>query len=107
MTTPKVDMRDTHASRLAELERQIAALKDPAAVHVNMLRGGIAKPTWEQIKHIYPAEVAELEKREADLAEKLRHRDNMLAEAEVFIRDISSPARKYVLWLAAYGRMER
>lgn len=30
------------------------ALTDPNVVHLNMLRGGIAKPSWEQIKHIYP-----------------------------------------------------
>jgi hypothetical protein len=29
-------------------------LTDPVVVHVNMLRGTIAKPTWEQIKHLYP-----------------------------------------------------
>jgi 23S rRNA C2498 (ribose-2'-O)-methylase RlmM len=30
------------------------ALTDPNVVHLNMLRGGIAKPSWDQIKHIYP-----------------------------------------------------
>lgn len=29
-------------------------LSDPVVVHANMLRGTIAKPTWEQIKHLYP-----------------------------------------------------
>lgn len=29
-------------------------LTDPVVVHVNMLRGTIAKPTWEHIKHLYP-----------------------------------------------------
>ncbi len=28
-------------------------LKDPAVVHINMLRGGIAKPTPTQIGHLY------------------------------------------------------
>jgi hypothetical protein len=32
-------------------------LADPAAVHVNMLRGGIAKPTVAQIWHLYGAEL--------------------------------------------------
>ena len=27
---------------------------DPNVVHINMLRGTLAKPTWEQIKHLYP-----------------------------------------------------
>jgi len=31
-----------------------AILKDPAAVHLNMLRGGIAMPSLENIKHLYP-----------------------------------------------------
>lgn len=29
-------------------------LTDPVVVHANMLRGTIAKPNWEQIKHLYP-----------------------------------------------------
>jgi hypothetical protein len=31
-----------------------AILKDPVAVHLNMLRGGIAMPSLENIKHLYP-----------------------------------------------------
>jgi hypothetical protein len=39
-----------------------ALLSDPNAVHVNMLRGEIAKPSWEQMKHLRPEEsAAELE----------------------------------------------
>jgi hypothetical protein len=34
-----------------------ALLSDPTAVHANMLRGTIAKPTWDQIKHLYPDDV--------------------------------------------------
>lgn len=34
-----------------------ASLQDPVAVHANMLRGTIAKPSWEQIKHLYPVEM--------------------------------------------------
>jgi hypothetical protein len=29
-------------------------LQDPIAVHLNMLRGDIAKPSWANIKHLYP-----------------------------------------------------
>ena len=29
-------------------------LRDPNIVFINMLRGGIAKPTWAQIKSLYP-----------------------------------------------------
>lgn len=31
-------------------------LTDPLVVHANMLRGTIAKPTWENIQHLYPEE---------------------------------------------------
>lgn len=31
-------------------------LQDPQSVYINMLMGKIAKPSWEQIKHIYIAE---------------------------------------------------
>ena len=37
----------------AEIERLRAALQDPATVHINMLRGIIAKPTLAQIIHLY------------------------------------------------------
>jgi hypothetical protein len=39
-----------------------ARLADPNAVHINMLRGTIAKPTLPQIKHLYP----EIKKAEAE-----------------------------------------
>lgn len=42
--------------RYQDLKRKLA---DPAAVHVNMLRGDIAKPSIGQIRHLY-AEVDEL-----------------------------------------------
>jgi hypothetical protein len=35
---------------------QIAVLSDPAAVHLNMLRGGIAKPSVPNIWHLYGEE---------------------------------------------------
>lgn len=34
-------------------------LLDPSVVHINMLRGTIAKPTWDQIKHLYPERFAD------------------------------------------------
>jgi len=37
----------------AEIERVRALLKDPNAVHINMLRGVIALPSADQIRHIY------------------------------------------------------
>jgi hypothetical protein len=75
--------------RIAEIK---AALADPNGVQANMLSGRIAKPTWQQIKHLYPVEIAELEaalakaKETADseFTAKLRYRDErMAAEAEV------------------------
>ena len=75
--------------RIAELK---AALADPNRVHANMLSGRIAKPTWQQIKHLYPVEIAEREAAlakaketaDAEFTAKLRYRDErMAAEAEV------------------------
>ncbi|MFY8100790.1 MAG: hypothetical protein ACOVOA_12620, partial [Allorhizobium sp.] len=34
------------------------ALRDPATVHINMLRGGIAKPTPAQVGHLYRGDEA-------------------------------------------------
>ena len=43
----------TLAAELAVAQQREAALTDPICVHVNMLRGTIAKPTLEQIIHLY------------------------------------------------------
>lgn len=40
-------------AELAVAQQREAALSDPICVHVNMLRGTIAKPTLEQIIHLY------------------------------------------------------
>lgn len=47
---------DVHCKSEEELQ---ALLKDPVAVHLNMLRGSIAKPTPSQIGHLYRGEEAE------------------------------------------------
>lgn len=48
---------DRAAALADEHEATIAAgLQYPVAVHANMLRGTIAKPSWEQIMHLYPVE---------------------------------------------------
>lgn len=39
---------------LAKAEGEIAKLSDPLAVHINMVRGTIAKPSIENIRHLYP-----------------------------------------------------
>lgn len=43
----------TCADAVDEITRLRAALSDPVAVHINMLRGVIAKPTLAQIVHLY------------------------------------------------------
>ncbi len=49
--------RRAEQSVRAEIE---ASLKDPTTVHVNMLRGSIATPGWEQFLHLFPKERAEI-----------------------------------------------
>ena len=49
-----IDAARVHRNDLrAEIERTYALLKDPNVVAINMLRGVIALPSVEQIKHIY------------------------------------------------------
>lgn len=45
------------AAILQSDQQQAELLSDPTAVHVNMLRGGIAKPTPANIWHIYGREL--------------------------------------------------
>jgi hypothetical protein len=37
-----------------ELAAQSELLSNPIAVHINMCRGTIAKPSWENLRHLYP-----------------------------------------------------
>ena len=63
--------RDAALASLAEMKAMIA---DSVAVHVNMLRGAIAKPSVENIRHLYPeiaASLAEKERRIGELEEAL------------------------------------
>ena len=55
---------DLHTAALARAERaeaELAKLADPNAVHVSMLAGTVAKPSWDQIKHIYAREAERAE----------------------------------------------
>lgn len=59
MSFPEIP--DDDADFTPELARKIIAkyheiLSNPVAVHLNMLRGGIARPSWSQIQHLYPEE---------------------------------------------------
>lgn len=51
-------IRLTRASDRAAMQVAVEALADPVAVHANMLCGAIAKPSWENIKHLYSADLA-------------------------------------------------
>jgi len=46
-------MGEEIADLRAEIERTYALLKDPNVVSINMLRGVIALPSADQIRHIY------------------------------------------------------
>lgn len=70
--------------RTEKAEAELAKLADPDAVHANMLRGTIAKPSWAQIKHLYAGEA---DKAEALLAEAQFERDNNRAKLEVKKRE--------------------
>ena len=52
------DSSSSSCSRCVELEQELAAVKailaDPVAVHVNVLRGTIAKLSDANVKHVYP-----------------------------------------------------
>lgn len=50
------DERDTAQSRIAELEAEVARLRDPQAVFASMMAGTIATPTYDQLQHLYPEE---------------------------------------------------
>ena len=69
----------THPANVATLE---AALLDPASVHQNMLRGTIAKPSWDQIKHLYPTEFAAREAENEALKISRAHSDGVRNEKQ-------------------------
>ena len=65
----------------AENERltaELAKLSDPEAVHVNLLRGSIARPTWDRIRHVYAGESAA---RDRAVAEAVREAAKAVAYA--------------------------
>lgn len=64
-----VSAANTLEAQAEEIARLKAGLADPAVVHLNMLRGVIAKPDMGQIGHLYP-EIA-------------RERDALKAQIEV------------------------
>jgi hypothetical protein len=54
----RAELYTTALARAEKAEAELAKMADPNAVHVSMLAGTIAKLSWQQIKHIYAAEVA-------------------------------------------------
>lgn len=58
-------------SDIAEFKRVLQVLADPVAVHGNMLRGTIAKPSFENMLHLYPEEAAELKAAEREACAKV------------------------------------
>jgi hypothetical protein len=60
------------AGRAVAAEAEFARLQDPNAVHVNMLRGTIAKPTWSQIEHLYTEEAARLREPAGEVGEMVK-----------------------------------
>ena len=56
ITRLRADLAEAQ-TKIARLEAGLEILRgNPVAVHLNMLNGNIAKPTWEHIKHLYLAE---------------------------------------------------
>jgi hypothetical protein len=45
---------DAYNAAVRELSTQNELLSNPIAVHINMVRGVIAKPSWENLRHLYP-----------------------------------------------------
>jgi hypothetical protein len=63
------DMQERLTAAEAKAVRLEGALSDPVAVHANILRGTIAKPTVEQIIHIYGADALRAALTEGDTNE--------------------------------------
>jgi len=67
---------DALSARVKELEADHALLTDPIAVHINMCRGTISKPSWGNIRHLYPR-IYELEAAESRALRAEQERDEL------------------------------
>jgi len=65
---------------------ELEKLQDPVAVHINMLSGRIAKPTWAHIKHLYPEQFP-------DVAQPMRMAGGDWAQL-LTLRDVMKTAYK-------------
>jgi hypothetical protein len=61
---------------IAQVEEIQAKLQDPTAVHLNMLRGDIAKPSVDLIRHLYPEIDEQLTALTAQVERVTRERDD-------------------------------
>lgn len=55
-TSPNSVVADYATTETPEPDAVREKLKDPTFVHLNMLAGSIAKPSWVNIQHLYPDE---------------------------------------------------
>lgn len=70
---------EAHNAAIREAVAQVEILSNPVAVHISMVRGVIAKPSWENLRHLYP--------RIYDLEAALRDILGMLRAREVYTRE--------------------
>ena len=96
----------------AAIATMFERLRDPATVHVNMLRGGIAKPSPTNIWHIYgrelladmPKEYAAEEK--AKLFERLRTPSEGMIWQRAY-RDMTDVELRDIVAASANGQLSR
>lgn len=97
--------------RVAELEADIAKLKDPVAVHINMLVGKIAKPDIRTMLHAYGAEALgrwdRAERLEGHLADLSYERDCLLQERDAALAVNDMVNRSANAWARGCDRAER
>ena len=88
------DAADRIEAQAAEIKDITDKLLDPNAVHINMLRGRIAKPTLNQIEHLYP-EIREL-RAEIDRLKRPMDDEEMVAIAKQAATDhLPDKAKKW------------
>lgn len=75
----------------AAIATMFERLRDPATVHVNMLRGGIAKPSPTNIWHIYGRELLVAMPKEYVAEEKARLLEALRACAPIARTDVVKP----------------
>lgn len=92
------------AALLADMLNKWDTLLDPVAVHANMLRGTIAKPTPDQIRHLYPEMFQDVESLDGYpiVAENTRLRAAIDALQRVFEQAEADSKRAVERWRAKH-----